>query len=111
MLAVVTVAGILAGTYLYGWLRSGAPMPPGGVRRATAALLVLGLVAALAASTSAQPRGRNADALEELLFDLYLVPLDGRVPSPFTLKTLEGRDVSLAGLRGKAVLIYYWATW
>ena len=108
---MVTVAGILAGTYLYGWLRSGAPRPMGGVRRATAAILVGALVVGLAASTPAQPRGRGADALEELLFDLYLVPLDGRVPSPFTLKTLDGREISLAGLRGRAVLIYYWATW
>ncbi|MGH7356446.1 MAG: hypothetical protein ACRELS_17960, partial [Candidatus Rokuibacteriota bacterium] len=111
VLAVVTVAGILAGTYLYGSLRSGASTPTGRVRRATAALLVGALVVALAASTPAQPRGQSADALEELLFDLYLVPLDGRVPSPFTLKTLDGREISLAGLRGRAVLIYYWATW
>lgn len=111
MLAVVTVAGILAGTYLYGWLRSGVTTPTGGVRRATAVLLVGALIVGLAGSAPAQPRGRSADALEELLFDLYLVPLDGRVPSPFTLKALDGRDVSLAGLRGKVVLIYYWATW
>ena len=66
---------------------------------------------ALAASTPAQPRGRSADAVEELLFDLYLVPLDGRAPLPFALKTLDGQEVSLAALRGRVVLIYYWATW
>ena len=110
-LAIVTVAGILAGTYLYGWLRSGAPTPTGGVRRATAALLVGALVVGLAASTPAQPRGRNADALEELLFDLYLVPLEGKAPPPLALKTLDGREVSLAALRGRLVLVYYWASW
>ena len=74
------------------------------------ALVLVGLLA-LAAVVGAQPRGRGGDALEELLFDLYLVPLDGRAPSPFTLKTLDGREVSLTSLRGQAVLIYYWATW
>jgi len=79
--------------------------------RSPIATLILTALLTLAAVVGAQPRGRSADALEELLFDLYLVPLDGREPSPFTLKTLEGRDVSLANLRGKAVLIYYWTTW
>ncbi len=76
----------------------------------TATTLILTVLLTLAAVAGVQPRGR-ADAIEELLFDLHLVPLDGRAPSPFTLKTLDGQDVSLAGLRGRAVLIYYWATW
>ena len=73
--------------------------------------LILTALLALAAVAGAQPRGRNADALEELLFDLYLVPLEGRAPSPFAPKTFDGREVSLAAFRGKVVLIYYWATW
>ncbi len=33
-------------------------------------------------------------------------------PAPdFTLKTLDGKEVSLSDLRGKVVLINFWATW
>lgn len=33
-------------------------------------------------------------------------------PAPnFTLQTLDGKNLSLADLRGKAVLINFWATW
>jgi cytochrome oxidase Cu insertion factor (SCO1/SenC/PrrC family) len=49
--------------------------------------------------------------LEDLLFDLQLVPLDGGPAPGFTLESLEGRKVSLADFRGKPVLLYFWATW
>jgi cytochrome oxidase Cu insertion factor (SCO1/SenC/PrrC family) len=33
-------------------------------------------------------------------------------PAPaFTLPDLDGKPVSLASLRGKVVLLFYWATW
>ena len=33
-------------------------------------------------------------------------------PAPdFTLQTLDGKDVTLSSLRGKAVLLNFWATW
>ncbi len=33
-------------------------------------------------------------------------------PAPnFTLRTLEGKEVSLSDLRGKIVLVNFWATW
>lgn len=33
-------------------------------------------------------------------------------PAPnFTLQTLDGKDISLADFRGKAVLVNFWATW
>ena len=51
-------------------------------------------------------------ALDELLFDLQLVPLDGRVPPAFELERLaDGKKVSLAEFRGRPVMLYFWATW
>lgn len=29
----------------------------------------------------------------------------------FVLEDLRGRPVSLGGLRGRAVVLYFWATW
>jgi peroxiredoxin len=39
-----------------------------------------------------------------------LLPVGAKAPT-FTLKTPEGKDVSLAGLRRKAVLLEFFATW
>ena len=69
---------------------------------------VLALVAACLALGQAAVGG---DAVEDLLFDLQLIPLDGQSPSAFTLEALDGARVSLADFRGKVVLLYFWATW
>lgn len=37
--------------------------------------------------------------------------LEGRAAPQFRLKTVEGEEVDLAELRGKVVLINFWATW
>jgi cytochrome c biogenesis protein CcmG/thiol:disulfide interchange protein DsbE len=42
---------------------------------------------------------------------LYLSPLKGQPAPEFTLEDLGGKKVSLAGYKGKAVLINFWATW
>ncbi|MEX2145769.1 MAG: hypothetical protein WED01_01995 [Candidatus Rokuibacteriota bacterium] len=54
----------------------------------------------------------HAASMEDLLFDLELVPLDGRTPAAISLERLaDGKTVSLANLKGRAVLLYFWATW
>jgi cytochrome oxidase Cu insertion factor (SCO1/SenC/PrrC family) len=49
--------------------------------------------------------------LEERLWNLHIVPLDAEPAPAFTLASLAGTQVSLADLRGRAVLLYFWATW
>jgi hypothetical protein len=53
----------------------------------------------------------GAESLEDLLFDLQLVPLDGQPPPAFTLERLGGGRTSLAELGGKVIVLYFWATW
>lgn len=54
----------------------------------------------------------SAASMEDLLFDLELVPLDGRTPAAFSLERLaDGKTVSLADFKGRALLLYFWATW
>ena len=38
-------------------------------------------------------------------------PLIGRVASPFALTTFDGAPVTLAALRGKVVVLNFWASW
>jgi thiol-disulfide isomerase/thioredoxin len=38
-------------------------------------------------------------------------PANGTLAPDFTLKTLDGKDVSLSSMKGKAVMVNFWATW
>ncbi len=55
-----------------------------------------------------KPGGR-----EELLFksDERYLPMVGKPSPPLKFKALDGRDVDLEQLRGKVVLLDFWATW
>lgn len=51
------------------------------------------------------------DRIDDRLFDLQLVPLDGQTPPPFRIETLDGRRGSLSDFKGQVVLLYFWASW
>ena len=71
----------------------------------------LALLLLLMAGTSAPAAAANK-ALDDLLFDLQLVPLEGQVPPAFELERLsDGKKVTLAEHRGQPVMLYFWATW
>jgi cytochrome c biogenesis protein CcmG/thiol:disulfide interchange protein DsbE len=42
---------------------------------------------------------------------VYVSPLKGKPAPPFSLEDLNGKKVSLANYKGKAVLLNFWATW
>ncbi|PYN50589.1 MAG: hypothetical protein DME00_04850 [Candidatus Rokuibacteriota bacterium] len=48
------------------------------------------------------------DRLDDLLSALQVMPLGDQRPAPFMLDALDGKPVSLADLRGRAALLYFW---
>ena len=83
VLAVVVATGALAAWRLTGGRESRVPRPGGG------------------------PAGDVVD----LLWDLQIIPLDGKTPPAFRLERLEGGQLALDDVRGRAALLYFWATW
>jgi len=75
--------------------------------------LVLATLTVMLLVVDARPAAAGGDkVLDDLLFELQLVPLDGQEPAPFELERFaDGKLVTLAELRGQAVLLYFWATW
>lgn len=62
----------------------------------------------LAAGGWLVPTPAAADTLDDLLVELQIVPLLDQAPPAFTLDSLNGAPVSLADLRGRAVVLYFW---
>ena len=73
--------------------------------RVALALLVLLMAGASTPATAADK------ALDDLMFELQLVPVEGAPPA-FELERLaDGKKVTLAEHRGRPVMLYFWATW
>ena len=62
----------------------------------------------VALGTAAAQGDRSLDAV---VTDFQLVPMGNETPPPFTLDTLDGKKLSPGDLKGRAVLLYFWATW
>src|SRR5690348_11433408 len=80
-------------------------------RQAVLAIAFFGLLGC--GKPSAHPGARQEDAGEAGKSHSPAAPageIGSRLPE-FGLKTLDGREVSSATLRGKVALIDYWATW
>jgi hypothetical protein len=73
--------------------------------------VALALLLLLMAGTTT-PVAAASKALDDLLFELQLVPLEGQTPPAFELERLsDGRKITLAEHRGQPVMLYFWATW
>src|SRR5262245_18685618 len=70
----------------------------------------LAVVGALCVGLLAVTGSGGRDVVDDLLFDLQLVPLDGKRPPPFTLPSLSGPTVAPGDLRGRAALLDFWAS-
>jgi peroxiredoxin len=55
--------------------------------------------------------GNNQSVQQDVAGDESLPDLRGKKAPNFTLRNAEGKKVSLADYKGKAVLINFWATW
>ncbi|MBN2873915.1 MAG: redoxin domain-containing protein [Spirochaetales bacterium] len=64
--------------------------------------------AAAPAATAVQDALWYADRFEQLGF--YVFPTPEPIP-PFTVKTMAGADTGAEALKGKVVLLNFWATW
>jgi cytochrome oxidase Cu insertion factor (SCO1/SenC/PrrC family) len=70
------------------------------------------MAVALAALIATAAGPACADVPVPLLDALGLARPTARVAAPsFVLPGLDGRPVSSADLRGRALLLYFWATW
>ena len=69
------------------------------------------LVIAFAALVTVASSTASPSAVDDLMIDMQITPLDPRDAPPFSVTTLDGGPISLADVRGHVVLVYFWATW
>jgi peroxiredoxin len=91
------------------------------VRRAMIPLLTVAAIAFTIWWLEYRPRGGGEQALDAYgpvdlppslaTPDREVVPREGALAPDFLLPTLEGKAVRLSDLRGKGVVINFWATW
>lgn len=78
-------------------------MPPRVLGRGAALLAVVGLIGVTGA-----PAGSSPEAIKAL----QILELRERMrPPDFAFPTLGGKPLSITALRGKVVLVNFWATW
>jgi hypothetical protein len=70
------------------------------------ALALVLVVLAVTGTPDAAPRD-----LDDLMMAMNIAPFDAQPPPPLAVTTLDGGRVSLAEVKGRAALVYFWATW
>ena len=85
-------------------LNSPTPPPSRGNGRNPLALVVVAVAAAAMLYFASHMAHRSGEEVPHLLGKSTVAP-------DFTLPTLDGKDMRLSDLRGKAVLLNFWATW
>ena len=54
------------------------------------------------------PAAASDDTLDERLSAFQVTPLGDQTPTPFQLESLDGKPVSLADVRGRVAMLYFW---
>jgi hypothetical protein len=73
--------------------------------------LLLAAVALALATMPPATLARTTGQLDDLMMDLSIAPLEPAAAPALVVTTEGGSRFSLAEVKGKAVLIYFWATW
>jgi thiol-disulfide isomerase/thioredoxin len=83
------------------------------IRRIVFAAAILTAAGFVVAGMVAYTQRVNAELTHATVEDGATISLlrNRRAIEPFTARTLDGREVSLAALRGKVVIVNFWATW
>jgi peroxiredoxin len=81
-----------------------SPEPPGKATRSPLVLIVVAFVVALMLYLGYHQARRTGPASAQRLNQPALAP-------DFSLESLDGKTIRLSDLRGKAVLLNFWATW
>ena len=74
----------------------------------TALAVVVGLIIWLL--PTAQAQGNKQQDMDAAILNSTLVKVGDKAPN-FTVEMLDGSKLSLASLKGKVVLVNFWATW
>jgi peroxiredoxin len=75
-------------------------------------VLAVGLALGLFIAAACAPAHAGQDAIAALIKPLHLVAYRaGTIPPPFSGVTPAARPISLADLRGKVVIVNFWASW